>query len=497
MEPRDIRLKLANATIYDTAFVAAGTNLTFPDDHSTCTTKYQVVRTDICRVSLLVITGSASNVTLEAWLPFDWSGRFLTVGNGGLSGCIKHEDLNYGSSQGFATIGSNNGHNGTSGSPFYKNQGVLEDYAYRSVHLAAVLGKKISQKFYGEEHTKSYYLGCSTGGRQGFKEAQDFPADFDGIVAGAPAFDFNALMYWTGQFYLSTGDAGSATFLSATEWDLVYEDILRQCDDLDGLVDGIIEDPDLCQYRPEALICNATQTDSCLTGKQAATVRAVFSPTYGPDGTLVFPRLQPGANSTERFLSGEPQAYPVDWFRYVINEDPKWDPATLSPDDWTTVSEVNTFGMETWKGDLSEVKKQGTKILHYHGLQDNAITSENSARYYNHVSRTMGLRSDELDEFYRYFRISGLAHCSGGSGANFIGGNLATLAKYDPDENVLAAIVRWVERDVAPDFIMGTKFDDGTNSGEVVLQRKHCKYPSRNVYIGEGYYNSADSWDCV
>lgn len=490
-------LKLANVAIHDTAFVAAGTNLTFPNDHPTCTTRSQVVHADICRVSLLVVTGPRSNVTLDAWLPLDWSGRFLTVGNGGLSGCIKYDDLNYGSSMGFATIGGNNGHDGTSGAPFYKNPGVLEDYVYRSVHLSAVLGKKITKKFYGKAHTKSYYLGCSTGGRQGFKEAQDFPEDFDGIVAGAPAFDLNALMYWTGQFYLDTGKAGTASFLSAAQWDLVYEDILRQCDGLDGLVDGIIEDPDLCQYRPEELICSTKQNSGCITGEQAATVRAVFSPVYGPDGKLVYPRFQPGANSTARFFAGEPHDYPVDWFRYVIHEDPSWNPATLNVKDWTAVSKRNTFNAATWKGDLSGVQKRGTKILHYHGLQDNAISSDNSARYYNHVSRTMGLPSDELDEFYRYFRISGMAHCRDGSGANFIGGNLQTLAEYDPDENVLAAVVRWVEEGIAPEFIMGTQFDDGTSSGEVVLQRRHCKYPTRNVYSGKGDPNSADSWDCV
>ncbi|KAF7551030.1 hypothetical protein G7Z17_g5316 [Cylindrodendrum hubeiense] len=435
---------------------------------------------------------------MDAWLPLSWNGRFLGVGNGGLNGCIKYNDINYGATHGFATIGTNNGHDGVSGLPFYKNSGVVEDYVYRSIHLEAKIGKQISHEFYGTGPAKSYYLGCSTGGRQGFKEAQEFPEDFDGIVAGAPAFNLNALMYWTGQVYLKTGEPGSPTFLSASHWDLVYKDILRQCDGLDGVVDGVIEDPNLCQYRPEALICAAEQLDECLTGTQAETVRAIFSPVYDSEGNVIYPRLQPGANSTEWYFNGKPHSYPVDWFRYAIYNDTEWDIKTLSSKDWIAASKLNPFNVSTWEGDLSRARAQGTKILHYHGLQDPAISSENSARYYDHVSRTMGLSSAELDDFYRYFRISGLAHCRGGDGASFIGSSEETFATYDPDSNALAAIVRWVEEGIAPEYILGTQYRDGSRStGDLVAQRKHCKYPARNIYDGHGNPSSADSWHCT
>lgn len=492
------KLSLPNTTVHSTDFVIAGTNLTFPDNHPTCRRPSQTVDVDLCRVSMLVVTGPTSNISLEAWLPLNWTGRFLSVGNGGTGGCIYYEDLNYAATQGFAAVGANNGHDGVTGVPFYNNPGVVEDYVYRSVHTGVVIGEQVSQAFYGKEHAKSYYLGCSTGGRQGFKEAQDFPEDFDGIVAGAPAFALSALLYWSGTFFITTGEPGSPEFLSSAQWDLVYADVLKQCDGLDGLVDGILEDPDLCQYRPEALICSADQTENCLTGTQAATVRTVFSPVYGPDGTLVYPRLEPGSNSTDRFLSGRAFEYTTDWYRYVVYNDPSWDPATLGLKDWTAASELNPFNTETWEGDLSRVRDRGAKILHYHGLQDPAISSGNSARYYNHVSRTMGLSSDELDDFYRYFRISGLAHCTGGPGATFIGNKGATVASYEPEGNVLSAIVRWVEEGIAPDSILGTRYVNGTkSSGEIAFQRRHCKYPLRNVYDGVGDPNSPDSWQCV
>ncbi|KAK2026437.1 tannase and feruloyl esterase [Colletotrichum zoysiae] len=371
-----------------------------------------------------------------------------------------YEDLNYGASHQFATIGTNNGHDGISGSPFYENPGVVEDYVYRSVHLEAQLGKAVAAEFYGKNHTKAYYIGCSTGGRQGFKEAQSFPEDFDGIVAGAPAFDFNGLMYWTGQLFLKTGTSKDSRFLTSAQWGLVYSDIMRQCDGLDGLEDGIIEDPSLCQYRPEGLLCSGSPSGACLTGEQADT----------------------------------PNAYPMDWWRYALYNDPAWNISTLSYKDYQVAAQLNPWNVSTWEGDLSGARQRGVKILHYHGLQDPAISSDNSERYYGHVSRTMNLPSAELDDFYRYFRISGMTHCSGGTGASLIGGSTNGYVSFEPEANVLAAIVRWVEEGVAPDYILGSR---KAASGQVDLQRKHCKYPARNVYKGQGDPSTPDSWECV
>ncbi|EQB46560.1 tannase and feruloyl esterase [Colletotrichum gloeosporioides Cg-14] len=488
------RLNLPDTAIHETTFISAGTNISLPNNHPSCAIPYQVSDVDICRVVLLATTGPRSNISMEAWLPLDWSGRFLGTGNGGMNGCIKYGDLNYGASHQFATIGTNNGHDGISGAPFFENPGVIEDYVYRAVHLEAELGKSVAEEFYGKKHTNSYYLGCSTGGRQGFKEAQSFPEDYDGIVAGAPAFDLIALMYWTGQLFIKTGTNESSTFLAPAEWDLVYADILKQCDGLDGLEDGLLEDPNLCQYRPEGLICVDGTSEGCLTGEQAATVRAIFSPVYGANGRYIYPRLQPGANATARLLNGEPHQYPLDWWRYVVYNNTEWDLSTMGPEDYEIASKQDPWGVSTWQGDLSAARDQGVKILHYHGLQDNAISSDNSERYYDYVSRTMGLPSSELDEFYRYFRISGMAHCRDGDGASMIGGNPETLASYEPDSNVLAAIVRWVEEGVAPDYILGSRL---TEAGDVDLQRRHCKYPARNVFKGEGEPTQADSWECV
>ncbi|KAL9948870.1 Tannase and feruloyl esterase [Verticillium nonalfalfae] len=488
-------LDLEDTTVWFSSHVAAGTNITFPGNHPTCTRTSQVVDIDICRVSMLTTTGPTSNTSIEVWLPANWTGRFLSTGNGGTGGCIQYEDVNYAVSRGFAAVGTNNGHNGTIGEPFLNNPGVIEDFAYRALHLGVVLGKQVTKAFYGKAHTKSYYLGCSTGGRQGFKEAQDFPEDFDGIVAGAPAFAFTNLTSWSGSFFTKTGPPGSPTFLTTEQWNAVWQNILVQCDGLDGQVDGILEDPDLCQYRPEALICGANTTDTCLTGTQAQTVRAVFSDLHGIDGSLVYPRMQPSPQ-LGLLLGGRPFPYTNDWFRNVVYNDSSWDAATLGPADYAAAAKQNPFNIATWEGDLSGVRDRGARILHYHGLQDPIISSDNSARYYNHVSRTMGLTSAALDEFYRYFRISGLNHCAGGPGATFIGNRAVAVAGDEPERNVLSAIVRWVEEGIAPDHILGTAYINGTKTAGVNFERKHCKYPARNVYRS-GDPKLADSWACV
>lgn len=437
---------------------------------------------------------------MEAWLPVNWTGRFLSTGNGGVSGCIQYEDMAYTSGLGFSTVSANNGHNGTGGEAFYKNDDVVADFAWRSMHTGVVVGKKISEAFYGEPYTKSYYLGCSTGGRQGLKSAQSFPDDFDGIVAGAPAASFDNLTSWSGNFYKILGDPDSPTYVTTEMWATIHEDIIKQCDGIDGALDGIIEDPELCDYRPEGLLCasDATNTSSCLTGPQAEAVGKVFSPVYGVNGALVYPRMQPGSEIVaSNILYAGPFAYTNAWYRYVIYNDPNWDPATLDAEQMAYAAAKNPWNIETWEGDLSRLRDRGSKLLQYHGLMDGLISSENSPRYYNHVSRTMGLPTEELDDFYRFFRISGMSHCTGGDGAHAIGNEQGNMESLDPDENALMAMVRWVEEGVAPTTLIGTKWKGDTADTGVDYKRAHCKYPARNVYVGTGNGTDIDGWKCV
>ncbi|KAI1370135.1 Tannase/feruloyl esterase, partial [Hypoxylon crocopeplum] len=491
-------LNITTANFTSSQFISAGTTIDIEDAGGSCGPSSRTVSANICRVMLQVTTSSRSGIKMEVWLPESWSGRFLSTGNGGLGGCIDYDGADYATSLGFAAVGTNNGHDGMTGESFLDNRDVVEDFAYRALHTGVVLGKYISRTFYGQPHTKSYYLGCSTGGRQGFKEAQAFPDDFDGIVAGAPAFAFNNLTSWSCHYLPLTGPVGASTFIPMDMWPTIHQDILDQCDGIDGYRDGILEAPDLCDYDPESLRCADGQTTGCLTSEQLQTLRSIYSPLLSIDGSLVYPRMQPGAE-----LTGAPQTYfngqpfgAADWFRYAIFGNSSWDPLTLTPDDYVLSSHLNLFNIETWDGDLSQFRDQGGKLLHYHGLADGTISSDNSPRYYEHVSQTMGLEPEKLDEFYRYFRISGMAHCGGGPGATFIGNQPRNVASLDPNENVLMAMVRWVEADIAPDTILGTAYINGSQTAGVDFRRRHCRWPYRNVY-GAGDPKDENSWQCI
>lgn len=453
---------------------------------------------------MYVATSNVSGITMEAWLPEDWNGRFLSTGNGGLNGCIGYDDLAYATSYQFAAVGANNGHNGTSGRPFLDAPEVVEDFAYRSVHTGVVVGKELTESFYASSINHSYYLGCSTGGRQGMKSAQEFPNDFDGIVAGAPAFDFNHLIDWS--FWLSAVagfDNTSSSFIHESLWEVVNDEVLSQCDSLDGATDGIIEDPDLCIPILSTLICpsNATNTSACLNPGQYERAAMTLQPLYNDSGILIYPRLQPGAQAASYpiLLSGKPFIYSSDWYKYVVYNNASWDAESFSQKDITYLDSLDPYGISTWNGDLTPFSSRGGKILTYHGMQDNLISSENSARYYGHMASTMGIPPTEIDDFYRYFRISGMSHCQGGPGAWDIGQGYVGRPKNvsDPQNNVLQAIVEWVEGGVAPEFIEGIKWvDDEVSEGEA-FKRRHCKYPKRNQYIGSGNGTDEDGWRCV
>ena len=479
-------------------FVASGTTVELPIRDPSCNRTSQAVAADLCRMGMSVSTSERSGIYMEAWLPERWSGRFLSTGNGGLGGCIMYEDIEYAASFGFASVGTNNGHDGVYGEAFLNNPDVIADYAYRALHTGVVVGKDVTKSFYGTPHTKSYYLSCSAGGRSGFKAMQMFPEDFDGIAAGAPAINFNNITAWSCSFLPTTGPVGSSTFVPLDMWPVIHDDILEQCDELDGLRDGIMESPDLCDYKPDNLICEGSQTTGCLTPAQADTVRTIYAPLLGEDGSPVYPRMQPGSEDTEApmaYYGGEP-FIEYDWFRYVVFNDSDWDPFSLVPADYTTISNQNPFNVETWQGDLSAFRDRGGKLLTYHGLKDGIISSEISPLYYEHVAQTMGLSPAQMDEFYRFFRVSGMAHCEGGPGAVMIGNTRKNMASADPDENVLWALVRWVEQGVAPDTITGTAYVNGTKDAGIAFKRKHCRWPYRNVYQG-GNPDSEDSWTCV
>ncbi|KAF7344213.1 Carboxylic ester hydrolase [Mycena venus] len=471
-------LHLENTTILNVTYLAAPTNVSTP---GTCQSTAQVSAAPLCRVQFVINTTSTSAVHAEAWLPDTWFGRFLGLGNGELGGCVDYNNLDYGTSLHFAAVSSDNGHDG-SGAAFLHHPEIINDFAFRAVHVEAVIGKEIVRAYYGRPVAKSYYLGCSTGGRQGTQAALKFPEDFDGIVAGSPATDFNHAAVWQGMMSRYVGAPTSAVapspkFLPPALWSVVSAEILRQCDGLDGVLDGIITEPDECDFRPEAIQCTGGNTTDCLTPTQVESVQNIFTPLFGVDGQLIYPRYSPGAEADpSQFLSfgGDIFSLTLDWGRFAILNDTTATLANLSVQDVPLWDSINPGGIATFNGDLSAFRNRGGKFLTYHGRRDPIISSTNSKRMYDLISHTLSLPS--LDDFYRLFLIPGMGHCSGGLGAPSFGQANDFNVVNASSHNILLAMVDWVEGGVAPDTIIGS----GANNAV----RTHCRYPWRSVFNG-------------
>ncbi|KIJ49733.1 hypothetical protein M422DRAFT_74475 [Sphaerobolus stellatus SS14] len=474
-------LALENTTILEVQYLLAGTNISTP---GTCQSTAPV-STDLCRLYAVTNTTTQSVIHFEMWLPDEWYGRFLGLGNGGLGGCIDYIDLDYGTSLHFATIGSDNGHDGDNGVAFLNQPEVINDFAWRALHVEAVIGKQIVQTYYNTKPQKSYYLGCSTGGRQGIQSAARFPDDFDGIVAGAPAIDFNHLEGWSAMLsrYVGAPDASSSpNFISSDLWSVISTEILRQCDDLDGVEDGIITEPDQCDFRPESLLCSSKTAKLCLTAAQVQTLRQVYQPLFGTKGQLIYPRFDPGAEANGGFaaiMSGEFFEYAVDWTRFAIYNDSNRSLDNYSIVDIEFSDALNPGGIAIWDGDFSTFKSRGGKLITYHGRRDELIASGVSKRLYDNIATT--LSTSTLDDFYRLFLIPGMGHCVGGPGAWAFGQEgTYSQAKNDSSHNMLLAVVEWVEEGRTPDNIVGTNFESNTT-------RIHCRYPQRSLWDGKSF----------
>ncbi|KAF2175400.1 tannase and feruloyl esterase [Zopfia rhizophila CBS 207.26] len=454
---------------------------------------------NLCRLGLTVATSSSSEVILETWLPEKSTGRFLSAGNGGSAGCIQYPDLAYGVSYGFATVATNNGHNGTSSAAFFQAPEILEDFVGRALYTGVIVGKDVTKQFYAEDSCKSYYIGCSAGGRQGWKAAQTYPELFDGIIAGAPAFAWTGSLAFLGRALTDLGSNTSESWIDAEHFAALQSEVLKQCDGLDGAIDGILEDTRQCHFDITPLLCAKNFTGACFNQVQANIVDKLFSP-FIVDGQVIHSGLSHGYESAFISVLTGPLAEPglQEWFANVVYENRNWTLANFSINDVRTAIALNPYNIETIDSDISAFRDLGGKILHWHGQADELLAVGNSDRYYDAVKTTLNATSTELDDFYRYFRVSGVNHCFGGPGANALGQlGFAARASDSPEDSMLSRIVEWVENGAAPEFVRGTKFVNDTPALGVEFSRKHCKHPAVNVYRGTGNGTDEEGWTCV
>lgn len=451
-------------------------------------------------------------------LPENWNGRFLQWGDGGKDGDLDFADHRV--AEGYAVTNSNMGHdNGVEpGASFaFNNRQAEIDFGYRAVHLTVVAGKRLVREFYGRSQDYAYFEGCSQGGRQGFMSAQRFPGDFDGIVAGAPAFNYqglNAAGTWNlqrvfrdklaGNLAVDTNGDGTPDSLNLVN--LLHEKVLQACDANDGVRDGVVSDPLNCSFDPSLQLADAmcpagSSSDSCFTSAQLQTIQDLYSGPSDDQGRQVYPGKMLGSELRwpgyyipwEGNNMGPSKLTGVagDHMNYLFYEE---DPGMAVPDVRdinyrpNTTAVIPEFHWIDWdindffsgKGDLMKsitdandpdlsrfLIDEGGKMLIYHGLVDTLIVATDTINYYNDmVNTTFDGSMSAAQESVRLHLAPGMGHCAGGSG---------------PDTwDKLVPLVDWVENGVVPDRITATH----SSNGQVDNERPLCTYPQQARYIG-------------
>jgi Tannase and feruloyl esterase len=446
--------------------------------------------TSYCLVKVLV--PPAINIWVGLPTGGTWNGRLQSEGGGGYAGSV---GVATGSiAAGYIGIQTDTGHTGGSGTfgmltPVPNGAPDVQlqsDFAFRSLHEMAVIGKQLAQAFYGQLPQYSYWNGCSTGGRQGMRMAQQFPTDYNGILAGAPAFHwdrFQAYQIWP-QVAMRI-DAGGP--ISTAKENLATNAAVAACDAVDGVTDGVIRDPRVCTYNPvnDATITKASCTsadNTCLTPGEASAIQKIWGGAMNASGKLLWPGVERGA-ALNGLAGASPFAISVAQPQYWVYFDPAWDWKTLTYANYEaffkdTMRMVNPM-MASENPDLTAFRNAGGKIVMWQGWADQLIMPQGSTMYYDAATNFMGGGYAQTQQFFRHFMAPGVGHCGGGNGPQ--------------PQNQFQAVVDWVENGIAPDRIIASK----SLGGSATQTRPLCPYPAAAKYIGSGSTDDAANFVCA
>src|SRR5438128_3585748 len=443
-----------------------------------------------CRIAATLKPSTDSNIKVELWLPLTkWNGKFQVVGNGGWAGAISYMNGDAAASggpggmagalrNGYATASTDTGHDDAGAKFALGHPEKLIDYAYRAVHETTIASKAILAAFYGEPPKFSYFKGCTTGGRQALVEAQRYPEDFDGILAGAaanPKTHLDAWRVWMGQAMFKDKDS----YIPPSKYSIIHEAVLGKCDALDGVKDGLLENPLRCHFDPSVTECKGADGPQCLTKAQVRTAAIIVGPARDRHtGTLIFPGFEPGSElGWGRLLKGpDPYDTALDDFKYVLFGNPNWDWRTFDLErDTATADKLAKGTVEAVDPNLTKFAQRGGKLLMYHGWADQDIAPQASVNYYKKSLTGTKAPSD----WVRLFMMPGMQHCGGGEGPN----------SFDP----MTALEQWVENGKAPNQIIAShRQRDGT----VDRTRHLWPHTSAAKYIGSGSIDDAASFVC-
>ena len=457
-----------------------------------------------CRVAVVSMPSPDSHINLEVWMPertatTAWNGRYQQEGNGGFAGAIPYGSLAGALTGLYATAGTDDGHvGGTADFAVGHHQQVI-DFGFRALKETTDSAKAVIAAFYGSGPRFSYFVGCSDGGREALMEAQRFPEDFDGISAGAPANDWTHLFtgfVWNEQALF----ANPGSSIPPEKLPAIQRAALAQCDALDGITDGLLNDPRKCKFDPAVIQCSGAETNNCLTAAQVAAARKIYAGPRNPrTGTLIFPGYEAGAEAapggwsawiTGPFpLAGAPtiQAFfGNEFFGLMVHEDRAWDYKAMNFDydvsfaDNTRAGTINSTDL-----DLSRFRAHGGKLIQWHGWDDPAIAPRSSINYFENVVARSGNGDRALREtqaFFRLFLAPGVLHCGGGPGPNVF--------------DTVTPLVKWVEQGAAPERITATKYNGDNPANGVAMTRPLCPFPQFAEHKGNGSTNAAENFVC-
>jgi feruloyl esterase len=431
-----------------------------------------------CRVSLQLTPSSDSDIRVEVWLPQSgWNHKLQASGNGGLGGTIPYPAMAASVKAGYAAAGTDTGHVGGNADFVVGHPEKLVDFAYRAIHEMTVVAKTITAAHYDAPPTRAYFNSCSTGGRQALIAAQRYPDDFDGIVAGDASWD--QMRLYAARVWLNTYvNRTPAAVIPASKYPMIHSAVLDSCDALDGVKDGVIEDPTRCSFDFATLTCSGADQADCLTKDQVETASAMTRPIRDPKSGAV---LHPGRyySGSERGWGGvagpSPSGESHEGMRKIVFT-PDWDYHTINvPDDVERAVKADHGLLYGGDPDVSRFLKRGGKLLMYHGWADPLVSPDTSLIMFKRINDTVGPSAANA---VALFMVPGMGHCQGGPGTDVF--------------DKVAVIDRWVETGQKPQSIEAAHM----TAGVVDRTRPLCAYPATAHYSGTGSTDEAKNFQC-
>ncbi len=508
-----MQLKLPDTKVLRAEQYAAGEFRTSPEATPDMVRRAKLLPA-LCRVVAELTPTADSSIRMELWMPAEhWNGRFRGQGNGGFAGEISYELMGLSVIDGYATAGTDTGHHASFIDASWANghPEKIADFGYRAVHLMTLRSKELVAAYYGTPAKHSYFAACSDGGREALIEAQRFPTDYDGILAGAPAYNWTALVT-NGLYNSQIQMATPGSYIPPSKLAAISSAVLAACDApgkaQDGVSDGILTDPSACEFKPSTLLCKAGDSDSCLTAPQVKTLERLYAGAQTSSGHQIFPGYAPGG-----------EADPGGWKVWVTGAAPDrslaygfangfftnmvysgaakpFDVKTASIDEaFVTAIRSTASPINATNPDIKPFLARGGKLILYHGWSDAAISPYSTIDYYEQLLAITGKENTESS--VRFYLTPGMDHCTGGPGPDSFGqfGWLPTRGPDDPKRDAYLALEQWVEGGMAPAEIIATKYA-GELSSDVKMTRPLCPYPQVAKYKGTGDTSVAASFSC-